>query len=312
MRWPRPTNSPCCGCGKAWGITAGQGSCTARRESSCGSTAGGSPVTGGPSTHCPASDATPPARSCRSLSTSGSRLLALRGDVAQSAGQRRLWALAETLLPRRDVGRFNQALMELGSQICTPREPRCDSCPVVTLCPTYSQGLQDVIPRPKPKPAVEDVQEAAVVVHRRRQVLLVRRGEGQRWAGLWDFPRFAVSAVLGPAALRRELAENVRLATGYVVEPRNHLATIKHGVTRFRITLQCHQSRYVRRDRSHPLPAEHRWLRIGQLEGYPLSVTGRKLARMLAERISDPLIRRGNYVHPVNGYNSSNAAEKAP
>ena len=76
------------------------------------------------------------------------RLLAYSGDPRSAAGSKRLWQMAEALLPRRNAGRFNQALMELGSEVCLPKSPKCDACPVAALCPTRAAGLQDRIPAP--------------------------------------------------------------------------------------------------------------------------------------------------------------------
>ena len=80
-----------------------------------------------------------------------SRLLAYAGDPRSTEGQQLLWAMAEAVLPRRDSGRLNQALMELGSEVCTTRTPRCDVCPVASLCRANQQGRQQEIPRPKTK-----------------------------------------------------------------------------------------------------------------------------------------------------------------
>ena len=80
-----------------------------------------------------------------------SRLLAYRGDLQQAAAQKKLWAFAEQLLPQRKTGAFNQALMELGSLVCSPRSPDCRQCPVMSLCPTFREGLQDVIPAAQPQ-----------------------------------------------------------------------------------------------------------------------------------------------------------------
>ena len=129
-----------------------------------------------------------------------SRLLAYRGEVDSAVGRRLGWAMAEAVLPRRSPGRFNSALMELGSEVCRPREPRCDACPVAPLCRAFSFRVQGQIPLPKRKPAAEAVREAAVVVRRGGRVLLIRRPEGGRWAGLWDFPRFAIDGRSNSAA----------------------------------------------------------------------------------------------------------------
>ena len=69
-----------------------------------------------------------------------SRLLCYDGDPRSPDGQRLLWAMAEALLPRRGSGRLNQALMELGSEVCTARSPRCEQCPVAPAVPREPAG----------------------------------------------------------------------------------------------------------------------------------------------------------------------------
>ena len=100
---------------------------------------------------------------------------------------------------------------------------------------------------------------------------------GAAWAGLWDFPRFPVepAAALGPA-----LVDNVRRLTGVTVEPGRHLKTLRHGVTRFRITLECYEAEYRADSNAVAELATRRWVRPAELERYPLSTTGRKLARL--------------------------------
>ncbi|MBN2474794.1 MAG: A/G-specific adenine glycosylase [Pirellulales bacterium] len=213
-----------------------------------------------------------------------SRLLALADDPAVASSQQLLWAMAEAVLPQRDVGAFNQALMELGSEVCLVRNPRCDDCPVAPLCRANARGLQAEIPPPKPQRPAEAVREAAVLICRRGRVLLMRCPEGQRWAGLWDFPRFPVRCTR-PAALKRELAEKARKLTAMTIEPGRHLTTIKHGVTRFRITLEGYAAQYVAQLDGQADVAETKWLLPVELDDYPLSTTGRKLSRLVAEAL---------------------------
>jgi A/G-specific adenine glycosylase len=216
------------------------------------------------------------------------RLLNFGGDPRSADGQRLLWATAAAVLPRRGAGRVNQALMELGSQVCTPRAPRCEACPAAALCRVNLEGRQAEIPRRKAKRRIEAVREAAVLVRRRGRVLLVRWPEGRRWAGLWDFPRFPLRAA-SPAAVRRELAENVRALTGVRIAPGGRAHVLRHSVTRFQITLECYRAEFLSRDRS-VLPAiETRWLRPAELAGYPLSSTGRKLSGLISYKRSPNL-----------------------
>lgn len=209
-----------------------------------------------------------------------SRLLAYDGDPRSTAGQQILWAMAEAVLPKRGSGHLNQALMELGSEVCDARTPRCEGCPVAMLCRANQEGRQLEIPRPKAKRTIEAVRQAAVLVRRRGRVLLLRWPEGVRFAGLWDFPRFPITAER-PAEIRRELAENVLALTGAVIAPGKQLATLTHGVTRFRITLDCHEAEFLSNDKTVANHMETRWLRPAELASYPLSSTGRKLAKLV-------------------------------
>lgn len=210
------------------------------------------------------------------------RLLGFAGDPLGKEGQRVLWEFAQAVLPKRGAGTINQALMELGALICTPREPKCLLCPVATLCRARIEGKVAIIPPPKRPKNFEALREAAVVVWRKERVLLRRCGLDERWAGLWDFPRVANEHESNHSAVG--LVAAVARLTGVSIELGERLATLKHGVTRFRITLECHAATHLSggpRGRGNDLLA---WVKPSELEGYPLSSTGRKIARMIADR----------------------------
>lgn len=212
-----------------------------------------------------------------------SRLLVLREETTRSDSQRQLWELAELLLPRKDIGSFNQALMELGSLVCTPQNPACEECPIEEICSTCQQGLQEVIPVMAPKQAITPVREAAVIIQNQSRVLLRQCSPQERWAGLWDFPRFEIRHQRGQA-LARELEENVFQLTGLQVTTSNCLKVIKHSVTRYRITLSCYQGQLISPTISEEELADRaKWVQIAELEDYPLSVTGRKMCQALLD-----------------------------
>ena len=95
------------------------------------------------------------------------RLIALRSDLKSSVARRRVWLAAGRLVPPRRAGDFNQALMDLGAMVCTPRQPSCLFCPLVPVCRARRLGLQDIIPVTTPKPPPAAVAEACAVVRRR-------------------------------------------------------------------------------------------------------------------------------------------------
>ena len=212
------------------------------------------------------------------------RLLAYRDDPTKNAGQQLLWSFAEEILPSCDVGLFNQALMELGSLICTPKLPACRVCPVMSLCPTFAQNRQNEIPRAKAKTEYTDLHEVAVVVRRREKILVRRCGPGERWAGLWDFPRIALAQPNGHDR-SQQICSKVRDLTGVAIELGEILTTIKHGVTRYRITLACYEATCQRLKNGDVRDLEQRWIKPQQLSAFPLSTTGRMLAKLLMGHI---------------------------
>jgi len=215
-----------------------------------------------------------------------SRLLGYEGDPASTAGQRFLWAVAEAVLPaQRGSSRLNQALMDLGSLLCAPRTPQCAACPVERLCAARQQGKEHVLPRLKARAVFEQCREVGLVVWRGTRVLLRQRMAGERWAGLWDFPRYPVSGD-DAAEHRLQALAALHAQTGLAVDVGDRITTIKHGVTRFRITLDCYQATVAAGNGRRPAKerTDVRWLTPAELEQYPLSTTGRKIARLLAER----------------------------
>ncbi len=235
-----------------------------------------------------------------------SRLLGYTGDPRSSAGQKLLWHAAGQWLPAKRVGDFNQALMEIGGQVCLVSQPDCDTCPLSDLCQAYQQNLQEAIPVPAAKRQIEQVCDASVVVYRQNngqdEVLLQLNGpKAARWAGLWDFIRFRLEEPPSrkfSAAVTKRLAQAVLARTGLTIEATEHLAVIKHGVTRFRITLECYaasvlgQRTEVESTGLESEAAEFRWVSPADLENYPLSVTGRKLARIVNRRDPDNAAQR--------------------
>ena len=198
------------------------------------------------------------------------RLTAMEIDPRSSAGQTQLWDFAERILPRRDVGLFNQAMMEIGSLVCVPKKPDCDACPLRRFCPTAAHGWQQRIPMGTKKTKYEAVEETAVAVIHNQSVLVRACGDDERWAGLWDFPRCALQSA--PS----DVVAEVRRQTGITADIGPPALVIKHAVTRFRITLTCHHATYVR---GRLRPADTcRWASRSMLDELPLSVTGRKIA----------------------------------
>lgn len=204
------------------------------------------------------------------------RLMEMKSDPRISANQKAQWEFSKSLLPRKRVGDFNQSLMELGSEICHPKRPKCLICPIRDLCPTNIKGLQESIPVSGKKTKYEEIQEAVILVQRKGKFLIRQCEPGERWAGLWDFPRFAMPEE-SPAQHLRDRLESL---TGIAAELELTEQSIKHAVTRFRITLRCYRAIDVT-GRLKRSGSQLKWLTPKQIDDTPMSVTGRKIAKTL-------------------------------
>ena len=205
------------------------------------------------------------------------RLTHLREDIKSSAVQKRLWAFSESLVSRHRPGDLNQALMELGSLVCTVRKPACVKCPIKSFCHVRLEGEPSEIPVPSArKTNYEELHEAAIVIRRRDKVLLRKCRPGERWEHLWDFLRFA----LPPTGQADFLVQSVFDMTGLHLRLGSPYARMKHAVTKYRIRLDCYLASDVT-GRISGADQEVEWVPISDLADRPLSVTGRKIAKSL-------------------------------
>ena len=214
------------------------------------------------------------------------RLFAYRGDPREGEGKAWVWAAAEAVLPAKRAGDFNQSLMELGALVCTPTAPACDRCPVAANCEAKRLGLQDVIPPKKKPPVIVEVSEVGVVIRDGDKVLLCQRpADAGRWQNMWEIPH-------APRASDEDVtAAAVRVTkelTGFDVEPGAEVMTVKHGVTRYAITLVCVEAELAGGAFARGAYAEARWVTPAELAAYPVSAPQRKLMTALADPNRQP------------------------
>ena len=116
-----------------------------------------------------------------------SRLLAFDETVDTP---QRLRKPAEALIDRERPGDYNQALMDLGSGICTPRAPKCEKCPVIAFCAARAEGDAEGYPRLPPPIVKREVDVTVALAYLHGRVLVRRRPSKGLLAGLWEFPNF--------------------------------------------------------------------------------------------------------------------------
>lgn len=214
------------------------------------------------------------------------RLLLVESNPRRSTVRTRLLKAAECLLAPGQAGDFNQAMMELGAGICTPRSPACATCPVAVHCRALScTGDPSRLPFRGPRPARPHYQVAAGVIWRGDRLLIAQRPQGGMLEGLWEFP----GGKQEPGeSLQECLVREIREELDFQIAVEDHLVSIDHAYSHFSITLHAFRCRYVS-GRPHAVGcADWRWVGLAELSGFPFPRTDtRIIEHLLAATLPD-------------------------
>lgn len=156
------------------------------------------------------------------------RLFGVDGWPGERAVEERLWQLAESLLPERDIGAYTQGLMDLGATVCTRHRPRCDACPFATECLAARQGRQTELPNPRPRKALPERATVMLVLRHGVEIMLERRPPAGIWGGLWSLPECTTDEE--PATVAERLGCRVSAA--------RCLPSLIHTFTHFRLEIR--------------------------------------------------------------------------
>ena len=207
------------------------------------------------------------------------RLFAIENDPKNVKVKEELWQLAEALLPGvRSVGEFNEALMELGALICTPRNPRCGTCPLAKLCDARKRNLQNRLPLKTKRKPLPHVDVTAAVIRKDGRILIAQRPFGGRLGGLWEFPGGKVEPGESlPQCLRREIKEElgVRIKVGKAI------TSIDHAYTHFKITLHAFECELLSGKPQALQVQDFKWVRMSDLGKYAFARTDLRIIEAL-------------------------------
>jgi A/G-specific adenine glycosylase len=200
----------------------------------------------------------------------------------EAPSQGRLEALSRELIAqaRGRAGALNQALMDLGSSVCTPRSPGCGVCPVARDCLALRRETVALRPPRRRRPPLPHQDIAAALVWRGPRLLIARRPEDGLLGGLWEFPGGKVEAGETPAdAARREVLEEL----GVELEILGEVARVQHAYSHFRITLHLFHARCVACESAiGKSPADSpRWGLPGELDRYAFPAANHEVVRRL-------------------------------
>lgn len=183
------------------------------------------------------------------------RLFAIESPINESPTEKRLWMLADELLARKSAGDFNQAMMELGARVCTPRQPACLTCPVLRYCAAAAEGKVERLPLKTPKLKPKPIRGLAALVLYRGKMLVRRRASEGLLAGLWELP-----TVIEEQASCDDLRDLVTRLAGHCPPLEKPESTVTHVFSHRRLSLDIYRVTLSSRPQANPASDAVRWL----------------------------------------------------
>lgn len=219
------------------------------------------------------------------------RIFGIAGNPRAKETKARLWKLAEELVvhakTQRREGRtqnylagfaplreknscsfLNQSLMELGAVVCTPRNPQCEACPAKHLCVAFGEKRTQELPNLGKRAATTARRFIAFVIERNGRFLVRQRPAGIVNAHLWEFPNLEIpNGRLNPKLAAKEIL-------GIEAPKLRPLCTVKHSITRYRITMDA----FVGRLKDLPAKSGACWKTTAQMRRLAFTAAHKKLA----------------------------------
>lgn len=210
-----------------------------------------------------------------------SRIYNLAEPIDSAQGDAKLWQAAEENVPTGRASDYNQALMDLGAAICLPQKPLCLLCPLESHCLARADGMQELRPVKKAKPAIPHKQKSAAVIldEQENAVLLNLRPADGLLGNLWEFPAAEVDADSAEA-----LAAVLGAAYQLEVNPLERLGSFQHTYTHFKLTEVAWRCT-LNIESQKPMALDSlRWVPKQQLGEYPMGKVDRAIARLVSSQ----------------------------
>lgn len=196
------------------------------------------------------------------------RIFGISQNIDRPATIGKLWKIAETLLPKKNPGDFNQALMELGATLCFSLNPECSRCPVRTSCIAHKKRREIFYPVRSKREKYEKILMTALVVQNKKlEVFIEKQPEQGRWGGLWMFPFWTRK-------------EDMLRASSKICCQLRHFLTLQHAFTKYRIRLEVYRGDFKKKGIQRR--RNWRWISIRTLKDLAIPSPHRKIAEKLS------------------------------
>jgi len=206
------------------------------------------------------------------------RFHCMADDLRKTATRNYIFQQLKAIIPSEAAGDFNQALMELGALICTPKIPQCSVCPLNKHCVAFTTNCVDRYPYKSPSGKVPEYRVSIGIILKDNQFYIQKRPSKGHLGGLWEFPGGKAQKDETPEqALHRECKEEL----GCEIEIMKALPVVRHAYSHFKIEM----TPFICRLKSEDVyPREHQpflWITIDELDVYPFPGANHKFFSLL-------------------------------
>lgn len=206
------------------------------------------------------------------------RLYRIHENPKSGATQKRLWKIARELIPPGRAGAFNQALMELGATVCSPRSPKCEVCPLQKKCLARRHDEQETLPRRADRKPLPHQDVVVAVIYKNGRILIDKRKPDGLLGGLWEFPGGKIeNGESHTTALKREIREEL----GISVRTIRPLITVQHAYSHFSVTLHAFTCTYATGTPQCRTCVDFKWIYPKQLDNYAFPAANKKIIAAL-------------------------------
>jgi A/G-specific adenine glycosylase len=201
-----------------------------------------------------------------------SRLFAVSEDPKKAEGL--LWKISESLIPKGRSNAFNQAIMDLGAMICTPKDPLCHRCPLHRYCKAKTSGNPERYPSRGVKKRIPHIEAISGVILRNGKVLLNQRPLKGLLGGLWEFPNWR-SDKKRRLRLRFRLRKHIQKEMGVKVKINGPVGVFRQTYSHFKLTLRVFNC--------EPMAGrgKGKWVPIKDLDQLAMSRIDRRIAEVI-------------------------------
>ncbi len=188
------------------------------------------------------------------------------------------WNWMEKSVPK-EAREFNQGMMELGALICSPKNPKCDRCPLKSRCASNKKGTMNLLPNRGKKIEKVPIKVAIAIIEKGEKIFIQKRPSKGLMGGLWEFPGGKVEKETVKEALKREIKEEI----GIEISNIKPFHRIKHGYTKFSVDLHCFRAKTT----DKKIPSKGKWVKIEELKKYPFPAANVRIIEKLMLQESD-------------------------